>query len=177
VIEKDGVRWAVGQPERHGLHQRPRIRRFHVVDRILAKLPDEADYVIVDFHAEATSEKVAMGGTWTAARSRVRHPHHVPTADARVLPGGTGVHLGRRHDRRARRRDRREAEQIIQRVRHADAGAFETADEDPWVMGCLVTSERGWASSIEQDRAGERKRCRRAGEQGTPSGNHQTMYR
>jgi metallophosphoesterase (TIGR00282 family) len=62
---------------------------FRAVDRALKEVAG-AKVVIVDFHAEATSEKVAMGWYLDGRVSAVVGTHtHVPTADARVLPGGT----------------------------------------------------------------------------------------
>src|SRR5919112_1613467 len=50
----------------------------------------EQDAVIIDFHAEVTSEKVAMGWHLDSRVAAVLGTHtHVPTADGRVLPGGT----------------------------------------------------------------------------------------
>lgn len=63
---------------------------FRAVDRILAKLDPRIKTTIVDFHAEATSEKKAMGFYLDGRVSAVIGTHtHVLTADARVLPGGT----------------------------------------------------------------------------------------
>ena len=63
---------------------------FRTADRLLDELDGAADWVVVDFHAEATSEKVAMGWYLDGRVSAVVGTHtHVPTADARVLPGGT----------------------------------------------------------------------------------------
>jgi hypothetical protein len=64
---------------------------FRAVDALLAELGDRAPKVrILDWHAEATSEKVAMGWHLDGRFSAVVGSHtHVPTADARVLPGGT----------------------------------------------------------------------------------------
>lgn len=62
---------------------------FLCADRILQKL--EADVVLVDFHAEATSEKLALSWYLDGRASAVWGTHtHVPTADAMVLPKGTG---------------------------------------------------------------------------------------
>ena len=62
---------------------------FRAVDRALDEVSG-AKVVIIDFHAEATSEKVAMGWYLDGRVSAVVGTHtHVPTADARVLPGGT----------------------------------------------------------------------------------------
>ena len=62
---------------------------FLEIERILKKL--DAKIVLVEFHAEATSEKLAMGYMLDGRVSAVWGTHtHVPTADAQVLPKGTG---------------------------------------------------------------------------------------
>ena len=62
---------------------------FRAADAILAAEPDRR-IVFCDFHAEATSEKIAMGWYLDGRASAVVGTHtHVPTADSRVLPGGT----------------------------------------------------------------------------------------
>jgi hypothetical protein len=64
---------------------------FRAVDRLLAELAPETRVVVVDMHAEATSEKIAMGFYLDGRVSLVIGTHtHVPTRDARILPGGTG---------------------------------------------------------------------------------------
>ena len=61
---------------------------FHFVNGLLGGI--EAKVIVVDFHAEATSEKVAMGWHLDGRVTAVLGTHtHVPTADERVLPGGT----------------------------------------------------------------------------------------
>jgi 2',3'-cyclic-nucleotide 2'-phosphodiesterase len=151
VLEKDGVRWAVvnlsGTVFVDAAHS-----PFLMADRLLANLRDKADYVIVDFHAEATSEKVALGWYLDGRALAVIGTHtHVPTADGRVLPGGTAYltdagMTGARGGVIGVKRD-----QIIQRFLTQMPVRFETAVEDPWVMGCLVTSDStGLSSSIEQ---------------------------
>jgi metallophosphoesterase (TIGR00282 family) len=61
---------------------------FHAVDTLLAQL--EPKIIMVDFHAEATSEKVAMGRYLDGRVSAVLGTHtHVGTTDAQILPGGT----------------------------------------------------------------------------------------
>ena len=64
---------------------------FRCVDEEIVKLKNEgADIIIVDFHAEATAEKIAMGWYLNGRVSAVIGSHtHVQTADERVLPGGT----------------------------------------------------------------------------------------
>ena len=63
---------------------------FRAVDTILDDLEEQADIIIVDFHAEATSEKVAFGWHLDGRVSGVIGTHtHVQTADECILPGGT----------------------------------------------------------------------------------------
>ena len=73
---------------------------FAEADAALAELRDRADAVLVDMHAEATSEKVAMGWHLDGRVTACVGTHtHVPTADGRVLPGGHRVHHRCGHDR------------------------------------------------------------------------------
>ncbi len=63
---------------------------FHALDSILSEVKAETNFVILDFHAEATSEKIAMGWHADGKVSAVIGTHtHVQTADERVLPKGT----------------------------------------------------------------------------------------
>lgn len=63
---------------------------FRTADRLLSSLDREVRVVLVDFHAEATSEKQALGFYLDGKVSAVVGTHtHVPTADERLLPGGT----------------------------------------------------------------------------------------
>jgi metallophosphoesterase (TIGR00282 family) len=65
---------------------------FLVADRLLAELDPKVKVVFVDFHAEATSEKQALGFYLDGRVSAVVGTHtHVPTADERVLPQGTAL--------------------------------------------------------------------------------------
>jgi len=72
------------------LFMRPIDDPFRAVDDALAAAGNETRIVIVDFHAEATSEKRAMGFYLDGRVSAVLGTHtHVPTADAQILPRGT----------------------------------------------------------------------------------------
>jgi 2',3'-cyclic-nucleotide 2'-phosphodiesterase len=63
---------------------------FRTADRLLAELDSAIRVRFVDFHAEVTSEKVAMGWYLDGRVSAVVGTHtHIPTADTRILPGGT----------------------------------------------------------------------------------------
>ncbi|MEW6335280.1 MAG: TIGR00282 family metallophosphoesterase, partial [Thermodesulfobacteriota bacterium] len=64
---------------------------FRTADREIGTLKSRADVIIVDMHAEATSEKIAMGWYLDGRVGAVVGTHtHVQTADERILPGGTG---------------------------------------------------------------------------------------
>jgi metallophosphoesterase (TIGR00282 family) len=72
------------------LFMKPADCPYSAVDRILPQLQQQADIIIVDFHAEATSEKVAMGHYLDGRVSCCFGTHtHVVTADERILPKGT----------------------------------------------------------------------------------------
>ena len=63
---------------------------FRTVDAELGKLPPDVGFVLVDMHAETTSEKIAMGWHLDGRVTAVVGTHtHVTTADERVLPQGT----------------------------------------------------------------------------------------
>jgi metallophosphoesterase (TIGR00282 family) len=64
---------------------------FRAVDKIYDNIKDMCRIIIVDIHAEATSEKIAMGWHLDGRASLVVGTHtHVPTKDCRILPSGTG---------------------------------------------------------------------------------------
>ena len=125
---------------------------FTEVDAILSRLEGEADAVIVDFHAEVTSEKVAMGWHLDGRVAACLGTHtHVPTADARVLPGGTAfiTDVGMTGSRAGVIGVRRE--QALQSFRTQMPVKFDTADEDVWIDGVVVeVRDDGLADSIEQ---------------------------
>jgi 2',3'-cyclic-nucleotide 2'-phosphodiesterase len=63
---------------------------FRAADRVIRELDPDVKVIIIDFHAEATSEKIALARHLDGRVTAIIGTHtHVPTADARVLPGGT----------------------------------------------------------------------------------------
>lgn len=63
---------------------------FETVEKLLGQIPSRVKTIVVDFHAEATSEKLAMGHFLDGKVTAVFGTHtHVQTADAKVLPSGT----------------------------------------------------------------------------------------
>jgi hypothetical protein len=125
---------------------------FAAVDKVLSELRDKVDHVLVDMHAEATSEKVAMGWHLDGRVTAVVGTHtHVPTADARVLPGGTAyiTDVGMTGPRGGVIGVKRE--QAIESLLTQMPVRFETSEEDPWLMGVVVCCSRELrADSIEQ---------------------------
>ena len=64
---------------------------FKKADELINEAKKETDYIFVDFHAETTSEKNAMGWYLDGRASAVVGTHtHIQTSDERILPGGTG---------------------------------------------------------------------------------------
>jgi 2',3'-cyclic-nucleotide 2'-phosphodiesterase len=125
---------------------------FSEVDALLAELRDGTDAVLVDMHAEATSEKVAMGWHVDGRATACLGTHtHVPTADARVLPGGTAyvTDVGMTGPRGGVIGVKRE--QALERFLTLTQVRFETSADDPWLNAVLVEADgEGRATSIEQ---------------------------
>jgi 2',3'-cyclic-nucleotide 2'-phosphodiesterase len=70
--------------------QMPSDNPFQAANRVLGKIPSDVKVIILDMHAEATSEKVAMGWMLDGRVSLVFGTHtHIPTADETILPQGT----------------------------------------------------------------------------------------
>jgi metallophosphoesterase (TIGR00282 family) len=128
---------------------------FRTVDRILERIPSDVKMIIVELHAEATSEKIAMGWHLDGRVSVVFGTHtHVATADECVLPRGTAYItdlgmtgpydsvLGRRKDR------------VLSTLLTAVPSPFHVAINDPRLCGILVSvePETGRAVRIERIR-------------------------
>jgi metallophosphoesterase (TIGR00282 family) len=149
VVEAGGMKVAVINLS-GGVGLRVARSPFDTVDAILERL--DADAVFVDFHAEVSSEKVAMGWHLDGRVAAVCGTHtHVPTADGRVLPGGTAhvSDVGMTGPRSGVLGVR--AEQALASMIKQMPTRFETAGEDLWVMGAVIeVNQRGLADSFEQ---------------------------
>jgi 2',3'-cyclic-nucleotide 2'-phosphodiesterase len=112
----------------------------------------ECEQVLVDMHAEATSEKVALGWHLDGRVTAVVGTHtHVPTADARVLPGGTAyiTDVGMTGARGGVIGVKKE--QSIGSMRTHMPIRYDPADDDPWLMAVAIRcSGRRRAGAIEQ---------------------------
>jgi 2',3'-cyclic-nucleotide 2'-phosphodiesterase len=126
---------------------------FNAADRVLAALPADLRVILVDFHAEATSDKQLMGRHLDGRVSAVLGTHtHVATADEVILPGGTafqcdvgmtGPHdsiLGRRIDR------------VMETTRTFRPTHYEVATGDNRLNGSIVDidPETGHATAIRR---------------------------
>jgi metallophosphoesterase (TIGR00282 family) len=150
VVERNGARLGVVNVSGN-LYLRAGRSAFTEIEVALGDV-DGVDHILVDMHAEATSEKVAMGWLLDGRVTAVVGTHtHVPTADARVLPGGTAyiTDVGMTGPRGGVIGVKRE--QAIQSLRTQMPVRFETSEEDPWLMGVLIScSQPLRADSIEQ---------------------------
>lgn len=129
---------------------------FHTVDALLANV--RAKVVVVDFHAEATSEKVAMGWHLDGRVTAVLGTHtHIPTADERVLPGGTAyqtdVGMSGPYDSVIGV----EKELVLHRFLTGMPGKFEAAKANPRMCAALITCDpvTGRATAIQRIALGE----------------------
>jgi metallophosphoesterase (TIGR00282 family) len=128
---------------------------FRAVDQAIRALPPDVNIVVVDMHAEATSEKVAMGWHLDGRASLVFGTHtHIQTADECILPGGTAYItdvgmtgpydsvLGRRKDR------------VLRNMLTNLPAPFDVATDDPRLCGVLVSVETnaGVATRVQRIR-------------------------
>src|SRR3954463_7306491 len=151
VVEQGGVRLGVANIAGMLFMEAAR-SPFSEADAVLGELRGRADHILLDFHAEATSEKVAMGWHLDGRVTACVGTHtHVPTADARVLPGGTAyvTDVGMTGARGGVIGADRE--HALRRFLTQTPVKLDTATEDPWLMAVLVEAgDDGRASTLEQ---------------------------
>jgi metallophosphoesterase (TIGR00282 family) len=126
---------------------------FRVAERLLEGLDSKVNVILVDFHAEATSEKQALGVFLDGRATAVVGTHtHVPTADERVLPGGTAFIsdvgmtgpyesvIGMRSDR------------VLRRFLLQSRSVFEVAKRDVRLAAVVIEADEttGKAQGIER---------------------------
>jgi 2',3'-cyclic-nucleotide 2'-phosphodiesterase len=129
---------------------------FHAINDILSGI--QAKVIVLDFHAEATSEKVAMGWHLDGRVTAVLGTHtHVPTADERVLPAGTAyqtdVGMSGPYDSVIGV----EKDLVLNKFLTGMPGKFEPAKGNPKMCAALVTCDpvTGRASAIQRIMLGE----------------------
>jgi metallophosphoesterase (TIGR00282 family) len=129
---------------------------FHAINDALAKI--KAKVIVVDFHAEVTSEKVAMGWHLDGRVTAVLGTHtHIPTADERVLPGGTAyqtdVGMSGPYDSVIGV----ETEMVLRKFLTGMPSKFEAAKGNPKMCAALISCDAttGRASAIQRIALGE----------------------
>lgn len=112
---------------------------FAAVDRVLSQLPETVRIRICDMHAEATSDKQAMGYYLDGRVSAVLGTHtHVPTADEQILPGGTAFQCDVGMTGPYRSILGREIEPVLNTTLSFDPNSFHVATEDIRLSGTWV---------------------------------------
>ena len=151
IVERDGVRLGVVNLSGN-LYLTAGRPAFVEIDVVLGQLEGKVDHVLVDMHAEATSEKVGLGWYLDGRVTAVVGTHtHVPTADLRVLPGGTAYitdvgMTGPRGGVIGVKKD-----QAIESLRTHMSVRFETSPDDPWLNGVVIRCSKPLrAESIDQ---------------------------
>lgn len=151
VVEKDGIRLGVlnlsgnlGMDAAHPF--------IAAADAGVHDLSSRSDLILVDIHAEATSEKVALGWHLDGRVAAVVGTHtHVPTADARILPGGTAyiTDVGMTGSRDGVIGVQREL--ALRAMTSNLPVRFEPAAADPWLNAVLISpAEQPADCRIEQ---------------------------
>jgi len=151
VVNRRGYRVAVINLQGR-VHMVPLDCPFRAFDLLYNEMKDNADVIIVDFHAEATSEKKALGWYADGRASLVFGTHtHVQTADEAILPRGTGyiTDIGMTGSFDSVIGMSREAsiERFLTQIRTAN----EVARDNPGINGIMVTINRsGKTEEIER---------------------------
>ncbi len=129
---------------------------FRAADHLLSQI--KAKVIVVDIHAEATSEKMAMGWYLDGRVTAVLGTHtHVPTADTRILPKGTAyqtdVGMTGPYDSIIGV----EKELVLNRFLSSMPGKFEAAKGDPRLCGVIIECDptTGRASAIQRIMLGQ----------------------
>jgi 2',3'-cyclic-nucleotide 2'-phosphodiesterase len=138
VVERGGVRLGVLNLSGN-LYMRAAHPAFQYADAALHALEGRIDHLVVDMHAEATSEKVAMGWHLDGRATAVVGTHtHVPTADARVLPGATAyiTDVGMTGARGGVIGVKRE--QAVEALVTQMPVKFEPSEVDPWLDAVVI---------------------------------------
>jgi 2',3'-cyclic-nucleotide 2'-phosphodiesterase len=126
---------------------------FHKADRLLQGLDPKYKVILVDFHAEATSEKQAMGFYLDGRVSAVIGTHtHVPTADERVLPKGTALQTDAGMTGPYESVIGMRADKVLKRFLLQTPSSFEVAKQDVRLAGAVIDVDEatGRARGIER---------------------------
>jgi 2',3'-cyclic-nucleotide 2'-phosphodiesterase len=126
---------------------------FRKAEWALAKLKDKAKYVFIDFHAEATAEKIALAKFLDGKVSAVVGTHtHIQTSDERILPNGTGYITDAGMTGPYESVIGMKAQAAINRFIYQTPQKYETAKEDSHLTGVALSFDAttGLCNSIER---------------------------
>lgn len=134
------------------VYMRPVDCPFDAVDRALSEMGEEIKHVLVDVHAEATSDKQVLARYLDGKVSAVLGTHtHVPTADANVMPGGTAFQCDVGMCGPYESIIGRDIKRVMQTTRTFEPAHFHVATRDVRLCGAIVEcDENGQATSIER---------------------------
>lgn len=123
---------------------------FNCADKIITELQKETKIIFIDFHAESTSEKKALGYYLDGRITALFGTHtHVQTSDACILSGGTGyiTDLGMTGPEESVLGVKKEI--IIEKFRNGFTTLFETADTPCFMQGCIFTVDSASGKTLE----------------------------
>jgi metallophosphoesterase (TIGR00282 family) len=153
IVEKDGFRLGIFTVLGRNYLTLKSACPFRTADALLRELESQCDAVFVEAHMEATSEKIALGWHLDGRAAAVIGTHtHVPTADGRILPGGTAYLsdagmcgpyasvLGR------------EVDAVIASFLDGMKRRFPVADQDVRIVGCLIDVDASTGRSLSFER-------------------------
>lgn len=134
------------------VHMRPVDCPFDALDRVLEEIGDITKQILVDVHAETTSDKQTIARFLDGRVTAVLGTHtHVPTADARVLPRGTAFQCDVGMTGPYESIIGRDIARVTHTTRSNEPRHFHVATEDVRMCGALVeSSDEGKAISIER---------------------------
>src|SRR4051794_9945305 len=135
------------------MNQLPSDDPFAAADKVLSQLPKHVKVIVCDVHAEASSEKVAMGHWLDGRASLIFGTHtHIPTADAKILPGGSAFisdlgMCGPYDSVPGRRKDR-----VVKHMTTNMPQSFDVATKDVRLCGAVaeIDPDTGRAVSVER---------------------------
>jgi len=125
---------------------------FDTADKIIDELKKETKVILVDFHAEATAEKKALGYYLDGKVSAVFGTHtHIQTSDAQIMTNGTGyiTDLGMTGPEESVLGVKKEI--IIEKFRKGFTTMFETADTPAFMQGCIFTVDCGSGKTLNAE--------------------------
>lgn len=134
------------------VYMRPVDCPFDAVDLAIDKIGDQARHILVDVHAEATSDKQVLARYLDGKVTAVLGTHtHVPTADASVLAGGTAFQCDVGMCGPYESIIGRDIKRVIQTTRNFEPRHFHVATRDVRLCGALIDSNHsGKATAIER---------------------------